>query len=99
LKGLSTPQYIVAFLAPWSHKLGPPRKGKKGSLTNTPTLLKFRQIYLPKRKPFRKYSFWGIYEMDFPEHANMKAPRGSGFPFGAFVVEFFSQECWKRQSL
>jgi hypothetical protein len=29
-------------------------------------------------------SFWGIYEMGFPEGSNMKAQGDSGFPFGAF---------------
>jgi hypothetical protein len=29
--------------------------------------------------------FWGIYEVDFPEGSNVKAPRGHDFPFGAFL--------------
>jgi hypothetical protein len=28
-------------------------------------------------------AFWGIYEMDFPEGSNVKAPRGLLFLFGA----------------
>jgi hypothetical protein len=30
--------------------------------------------------------FWRIYEMDFPERSDMKAPGDSDFPFGAFVM-------------
>jgi hypothetical protein len=34
--------------------------------------------------------FWRIYEMDFPEGSNVKAPGGSDFPFGAFLFAFLS---------
>jgi hypothetical protein len=38
--------------------------------------------------------FWGIYEMGFPEGSNMKAPRDSEFPFGAFFLRLSSDD-WK----
>ncbi len=34
-------------------------------------------------------NFWEVYEKDFPEESNMKAPRGSNSPFGALLSCLF----------